>query len=37
MRTVLIALLAFSLGFLGVGLGVGQTRFLYNAYLHAGF
>jgi hypothetical protein len=35
-RTVALAVLAFVLGFLGVAVGVGQTRFLWSAYHHGG-
>lgn len=37
MRTVRLAILAFVLGFLGMGLGVAQLKFLYDAWHHAGF
>jgi hypothetical protein len=35
-RTLLLALLAFLLGFLAVSVGVGQSRFLWSAYHHGG-
>lgn len=35
-RTALVALLAFALGFLAVGVGVGSARFLWSAYQHGG-
>lgn len=35
-RTIVLALIAFFLGFLAVGVGVGQSRFLWSAYHHGG-
>ena len=37
MRTVRLSLVAFLLGFLLFAGGFSQLRFLWNAYLHAGF
>lgn len=36
-RTFALALVAFILGFLLTGPGIGQVRFLWLAYHHAGF
>lgn len=35
-RTILLAVLAFGLGLLGMGVGVGQLQFLWSAYHHGG-
>ncbi len=35
-RTLTLAVLAFVLGLLGVGVGVGQVQFLWSAYHHGG-
>lgn len=35
-RTLLLAVLAFLLGFVGVAMGYGQGRFLLSAYHHGG-
>ena len=37
MRTFALSLLAFSTAFAVVAIGVSQTRFLWGAWLHAGF
>lgn len=36
-RTIALAALAFALGFLLTGPGIGQVRFLWSAYHHGGF
>ena len=36
-RTLGLALVAFILGFLTTGPGIGQVRFLWLTYHHAGF
>jgi len=37
MRALRLTIGAFVLGFLAVTLGVSNIRFLYDAWLHAGF
>lgn len=37
LRTAKLAFVAFLIGFLLFGPGVGQLRFLYSAYHHGGF
>ncbi len=37
MRTFVLSAIAFSAGFGAVAFGVSQTRFLWGAWLHAGF
>lgn len=35
-RTLVLAIAAFVLGLLGMGVGVGQMQFLWSAYHHGG-
>lgn len=37
MRTAIVTGVAFATGFFTVAIGYWQARFLYNAWLHAGF